>query len=246
MMMQRALRFSALVALATAFLLPGTNAGALTIDFSGFGHGDVIADPAGSLGIATFTVTNTGGGPDIGAIFDTERLSDPNDPDLLRQGPAGIDGVWDGGNLPNDFVFGNALIIQQNSSNCATGTCSDPNDEAGGGIINITFAMSVTSFGLDVIDIDDGESEGGLTFYDGGDSQFFSWASLVGAGNIGDNFVNEIAPITIEELGFTNIDRVSVELISSGAIDNLMIMPEPGTALLLALGLLGVATARRP
>ena len=65
------------------------------------------------------------------------------------------------------------------------------------------------------------------------------------AGGLGLSFV-EVA-LLAEELGIGAFDRVTVQLVSSGAIDNLTFapVPEPGTLAMLALGLTGLASFRR-
>jgi hypothetical protein len=89
------------------------------------------------------------------------------------------------------------------------------------------------------------ESAGGLIFFEGGNSVALSWESLLDVANLGNNSANRIEPVGIQELGFTNIDRVVVEVKGSGAIDNLVITPEPSATLLLAVGLLGLGVAGR-
>jgi hypothetical protein len=248
--------FSTALALAAALGF-GLEAGALTIDFDGGGnqHGTQIASPTGAVSGVTFTINNTGGGPDRGVLFDTEQQSDPNDGDLLRfgTGPGQNVGAWAGGNLPTDTVFNLALMIQENSTGCdLDGICDDPDDEANGGTIDIIFAVPVFSFGLDVLDIDAGESTGGLTFHDSaGGNTMLSWTTLVGLANLGNNTANEISPISIQDLGFTGIEKVTVTFIASGAIDNLEIeeefppVPEPTTAIFLSAALTGLAVFGR-
>jgi hypothetical protein len=216
------LRISALsTAVAVAGALGvGLKADALTIDFDDVGnqHGTQIASPSGSVGGVTFAITNNGGGPDRGVLFDTEQQSDPNDGHLLRfgTGPDDDPGAWAGGNLPTNTILNLALILQENSTGCdVAGVCDDPDDEGGGGTIDIVFAEPVFSFGLDVLDIDSGETGGGTSIV--------SWAALVGLANLGNNTANEIVPITIEDLGFTGIEKVTVTFIAWGAIDDLEI-----------------------
>ncbi len=254
--MLRSYVFSTALALAAALGF-GLEADALTLDFDGGGnqHGTQIANPSGAVSGVTFTINNNGGGPDRGVLFDTEQQSDPNDGDLLRfgTGPDNNPGAWAGGNLPTDTVFNLALMIQENSTGCdADGICNDPDDEGGGGTIDIIFAVPVFSFGLDMLDVDAGESSGGLTFHDSaGGSTMFSWTMLVGAADLGNNTANEISPISIQDLGFTGIEKVTVTFIASGAIDNLEIeqefppVPEPATAVLLGAALAGLAVFGR-
>ena len=128
-------------------------------------------------------------------------------------------------------MLGKALIIQENATGCGTGVCSDPDDEAGGGVIEMVLASSAFSVGLDVIDIDTNEASGGLTFWDDGTSVFLSFGSLIQASDLGNNSANRIAPISIQNAalaaaGFTGIDEVEVRFIHSGAIDNVTV-PEP-------------------
>jgi len=218
----------------------------VTFDGGSLVHGSVVSTLSG----ITFNVTNQGGGPSLGVAFDTEQASDPNDGDLLRvgTGPGANPGAWATGSLAPNTVLDKALIIQENATGCGTGVCSNPDDEAGGGVIEMVLASSVFSVGLDVIDIDTNEASGGLTFWDGGTSVVLSWSSLIQPSDLGNNSANRIAPISIlspalAAAGFTGIDRVEVRFIHSGAIDNVTV-PEPGGAELLGLGAAALLLSR--
>ena len=87
---------------------------------------------------------------------------------------------------------------------------------------------------------------GELTLTDStGASQTLSFASLLAGLEIGNNTANRIAPIDASDLGLEDIVTAEFLLGGSGAIDNITIVPEPGPALLMALGLSGLGYAGR-
>ena len=65
---------------------------------------------------------------------------------------------------------------------------------------------------------------------------------------VGDNSANRIAPFTLAGLsGLSQITRVELNLHGSGGVDNVTFepVPEPTTALLLALGVIGLGARAR-
>ncbi len=66
-----------------------------------------------------------------------------------------------------------------------------------------------------------------------------------GSIEFGDHTANRIEPITAEFLDVAAFDRVVVKFGGSGALDNIVVSPEPTTGLMLALGLAGLGTRSR-
>ena len=248
-------------ALTGALLLPGA-ASAIptqTIDFEGFAHGEIIDTDYAAQGITSFTITNLGGGPDLGVVGDTS-MPFAMDPDL--EGPPAS--MWDVGNLAPDTVLGNILFIQENSIGCQAGEapgtaldiCDNPDDEGSrpAGSIDILFSEAINTFGWDIIDVDSVIDElGTIVFHDGATTASLDWIDLQMRDNTivyGNNSANRIIAFTPAEVTaltgttITQFDRIVINMGGSGAIDNLVI-PEPGTAVLLISGMLGMAWFRR-
>ena len=200
-----------------------------------------------------FSVVNfhaSGGELNEGRIFDTNFTGTP-DPDL--------EDPWNGGNLPTATNLDRILIIQEHNSS------QSPDDEGdqgstGAGSITLEFTTAITSFGLDLVDIENGGSTeskfGFLQFFDGTSSTgeiFFSTFTTQGgaAGDavFGDNYINRVNLLTAASFGFASFDKVVVKLQGSGGIDNLTFteVPLPAAWLLLGAGLasLGIVARRR-
>ena len=228
-------------------LLPLT-AGATVIGFDGFAHGEVIDL---QLQGVTIEAHNTGGGPDLAVVFDSNRTG-TRDPDL--EAASGGQDLWSGGNLMGTDL-GGILILQENSWGCGDGICNKPDDEGSrpAGSITFAFEAAILSFGLDLIDIEDhGNEMGALVFEGSTGSQSIAFSDLLPAGLIGDNSANRVDPIDVLGLGIGTVNRVRVELGGSGALDNVSytthtLVPEPSTATLLGLALtfLGLHGRRR-
>lgn len=219
-----------------AFCLMAQPGFALTLDFSEFDHGDVVTSSQG-VGITT---TNIGGGPDLGVAFDT-NLSGTRDRDLERGTGFSV------GNLSGGTDLGLAIIIQENSQNCHTGTCSLPDDEGSrpAGSIDLDYSSLGTfdSLSVDLIDVESVTAENGsVEFFLGGTevasigfNDFLSDPSVV----YGDNSANRI----VDVVAGVDFDRVVFHLGGSGAIDNVTVtaanpVPEPSAALLFGMGAL--------
>ena len=107
-------------------------------------------------------------------------------------------------------------------------------------------------FGFDLIDVEDTTNENGsIVFHDGLSTFTITWDDYESGGAFevaglvfGDNFINRIPEITPGDVGLTKFDKVVINMGGSGGIDNLVI-PEPATALLLALGCAGFGILRR-
>jgi hypothetical protein len=244
---------------AGVLLLPSAANAITTLTFSGFANGEIVDVDFVPQGISTIATTNLGAGPNFGITADSGMMFNM-DPDL--EGPPIKN--WSAGNLPSNTALGNILIIQTNSTGCAAGQapgsaldiCDDPNDEGArpAGNFDITFTLPVDVFGFDLVDVENLIDEpGSIDFYEGLTSASLSWAQLqTRDGTIvwGDNSANRINSLTPAEVtlltgtAMTTFDRIVINMGGSGAIDNLVI-PEPGTAGLLVLGMLGLAAMGR-
>ena len=253
-----------LAALAAGLLLLPSAASAITtVTFSGFANGEIVDVDFVSQGISTITTTNLGAGPNFGVTGDSGMMFNM-DPDL--EGPPMS--TWSTGNLAPNTALGNILISQTNSTGCAAGQapgsaldiCDDPNDEGArpAGSFDITFTTAVDVFGFDLIDVEDAIATptgelGSIVFHEGLTSASLDWTDLQtrdGSIVFGDNSANRVGAFTPAEVTaltgttLTQFDRVVINMGGSGGIDNLII-PEPGTAGLLVLGMLGIAAMGR-
>jgi len=229
---------SLLAAFATTLLacaLGPATAAALTITFDDFEHGEVVTQ----LGDVTVTADSYWRPFDYAVAFDT-MATGTADPDLE-------DG-WAGGNLAGE-VLGRILILQENSAGCGTGVCSDPDDEGNRPAGTLTFDLGFGSaiFGFDLIDVDSTMAENGtLTLWDEqGESWSTDFMTLLAGFDIGDHTANRIQPLIADNLGLGPIVRAQFVMGGSGGIDNVELVPEPTTALLLGLGLIGLGRAGR-
>lgn len=193
-----------------------------------------------------FDISSFGG---LGAtIFDSDPAG-PNvgtlDPDLL------VD-------------LGNILIVQnvEFPDMSTPGIFDTPNDEPGGGNITFDFIEPVSLISIDLIDIDRPDQGVMVVLTD-----IFG---LVRTYAVADNWSNDLSvdgPDGYDTLSLTTLTEqvgegggsaiasqddefdpslvasLSVTFIGSGGLDNLWIVPSPGTAVLLALG--GIALTRR-
>jgi hypothetical protein len=236
----------------SSFLLLGAGpSGALTIDFDDFAHGEAFAQGYEiMLGVTLTTVNaaNPGGSIDYGAAFDTTLTeSETSDDDLLFQGG------WAGGNLfgepLHDPRLNRILIIQENGLGCATGLCTDPDDEGGrpAGSFHFDFPDTFSHFSFDLVDVDDAMSEKGKVEFFAGDVlvKDYSFAEFEGLGQ-GVVFGNRSAN-HIELLDTGAYNRVVIHMGGSGGVDNLVMsqVPEPGTLVLVGLGLTGLSIVSR-
>lgn len=245
-------RFFASAALFALLLSPASPVPALTIDFEGLAHGEVV-NGAFADGVS-IDVENFRRSWDLALAFDTGRT---------RTRARDLQGPFSVGNLTGEDL-GNVLLIAQNKFRCEDGFCDLPDDEflRPAGAVSFDFDDAQKSFGFDVLDLDrfsrktarldfylDGAKVAGIAFAelfcDGGSGPFCD-ASLVA----GNRSANRIQPILSDALG-SEFDRVVVTLGGAGAIDNvvtqpLAAVPEP-SALWLAGSALGgvIALARK-
>ncbi|MEM1183957.1 MAG: hypothetical protein AAGI53_03040 [Planctomycetota bacterium] len=221
-----------------------------SIDFSVDGGGIALQNGQEILGSEfnpLFDVTTDAAGGL--AIFDT---TDPgpnsagNDPDLLVN-------------------LGNALIMQENNIQTQTtpGIFDTPNDEGSGGNITFSFLAATELASVTLIDMNGGNG-GTVTLTDaGGNVRVFDvpqmWTNDIDSeGPLGFGVIDfaELGPqtadtsvevtVTQNDAGFdlSQVVELNIFFVGSGAVDNLEIIPAPGTVALAFAGM-GFAARRR-
>jgi hypothetical protein len=251
--------FSGGLPLLVAFLIavfPLSQARSTTIDFDSLQHGEIVdTQLSSSLGV-TISAVNAGGGPDLAIAFDSLETGTA-DPDL--EGPS-----WSGGNLDRLTSLGRLLIIAENDRDRnGDQLIDDPDDEGSrpAGSLFFEFEVPILSFGFDLIDVE-GSAEFGQTsgfiavFYDENNTPLaqVSFGAFVDGGSpffvpgvaYGNNTANRITPITAEALALTHFQKVELNLGGSSAVDNINFepIPEPGTLVLVGIGLALTALTR--
>lgn len=181
--------------------------GTTTIDFEGFGEGDVvsvISDSNGDIGVHGFN-PDLGGGVNAAMIFDAECVG-------------GCSGGDDDLNFPG---HGNVLIITEDQNS------SDPDDaDAVGSYVAFDFSAyasgTVTVESVDIGDVEFAEGEVGaeVRLYGPGPALI----TTVALPNTGDNNIETLG------IGVDGVEMMVVQLNGSGAIDNLQINTVPAFA----------------
>jgi hypothetical protein len=232
---------------------PATPVLALTLDFEDRAHGDVVSNQYQEDGV-DIVVDNVNRDHDIGVAFDTGTSGNV---DVDLEGPFSV------GNL-GGIDLGRILVINQNDEGCDDGVCDVPDDEGRrpAGTITLDFDFLLSSFGLDLIDIDSTAAERGSIAFFLGDSStpllavdFESLFCPAGGGPFcdpslvaGNRSANRVQPFTEQAVG-SAFDRVVIAMGGSGGVDNLVAtpVPEPATLALAApaLALLALAARRR-
>jgi hypothetical protein len=241
-------------------------ASGVTLDFDDLGleHGSVMSDQYAGV---TIIVDNENRDFDYAVLFDSSLTHATRDEDLEAFGrygeplpPANELIAWSGGNLQGTEL-GLMLIIQEIKDDCETGTCSNTDDEGGrpAGSLGFVFDIPVSKVGFDLIDVESHTLEEGsvsLLLTDGeGDEQWVEipFATFLDEDDLGNNTANRIEPFVASQLvegngdGF-GIATLRINLGGSAAVDNVTFepVPEPGTALLMGLGLAALAIRRSP
>ena len=237
-------RINPIKVLFVVLMLTAPASQAAVLDFEGFANGQIMDTEYQPL--VTISTTNTGGGPNLGVIFDT-TLSNTLDPDL--EGPFNSNTIG----LADNYDPGNVLIIQEHADSCSMGICSRPDDEGSrpAGWITFDFAQSIQLVSLDFFDIEtveDGATPNNrIRLYDAADSEVLAniyHTPPTGGDNLWDQLLFDAA-LHPELL---SIGKVEVYMGGSGAIDNLVynVVPIPATAWLFGTALLGfIGFARR-
>jgi hypothetical protein len=251
---------SAVSACVACVFAVSAQAGSVTLDFDAVGDGAIVSDGTSSTGLysgISISALNVGGGPNLAVAYDSGGgIGRDNDLEENRFSSRFTNAATGTGGFTG---FGNLLIVQENSDGCSTGTCSRPDDEAGGGFLRFAFDRVHVLESFDYFDIDgspdqQAESISVKLFTTDG----FDWSDSVNGTDVvllddllstgGDNTFRTYmldSPLAIFGIQF--------EFSSSGAIDNLELstpitsteIPEPGTLALLLSGLLAAGVLAR-
>lgn len=237
--------FSSLVAaLPLCAALP---AGAVSLDFESFDHGDVVAAPVAIHGDYTLVTENFARSYDAAIAFDTDASGTADDD--LERGSG-----FAAGNIA-DAQLGKILILQE-YDDCDAISCDSPDDEGSRPAGKFTFLLDERqeSFSFDLVDVDSATSEAGrITFFLLADGAVdvtvasFSFSEFLGLGQgvqFGNNSANRI------DLGGVGpFNAFEIRMGGSGGIDNIATdgtpVPEPASVALLTLGLAAIAFAQR-
>jgi hypothetical protein len=248
------MRCARVASIALAALFAATSAQALTIDFE--------SRPNGEAG--PFQVTFPGLTVDVSA--DVPPPGDHAGLAIFDSDPAGPNAGGDDADLLVDT--GNILILQNGDAPYTTqtvpGIFDTPNDDEDGGIFYFDFNSPVFMASIDLIDINAGGMLS-VILRDGstGSRTYLvpnGWTGDVAAGDVGIQTLDlttladqigvgpgMLIATASESAGFDANDVVQVEINFGGsaAVDNVTFIPEPGTAMLVGLGLAAMGARRR-
>lgn len=167
--------------------------------------GQIIDDEYSQVGITIRAESN--GGDDAVILFDSEHPTS-NDDDLQTPGTG----------AGNDTPLGMVLVIADDLiDNDGDGLVDDPGDEELGGTIIIEFEEPATLCGLGLLDLDKGGVGSVVTLFDASGAQI----DEVDLPSLGDNSFQELVALV------ENVSRIEVQLISSGAIPFIDLVPCP-------------------
>ena len=146
---------SALCACIACVFAVSAQAGSVTLDFDAVSDGAIVSDGTSSTGIysgISISALNTGGGPNLAVAYDSGgAIGRDSDLEENRYGSNFTNGATGTGGFTG---FGNLLIVQENSNNCGSGTCSQPDDEGGGGFLRFAFDRAHVLESFDYFDVD--------------------------------------------------------------------------------------------
>lgn len=218
-------------------LLFSAAASAVTLDFEGFAHGQVMDDEYEAVrGVQIYATDRAQNEWRKAVIFDTRLPSTDgdgdgdSDPDLkapFAGNPSSL-----GPANP-----GNVLIIQENTNGCGDGICNHPDDHSGGGMLIFQFDSAVAVQSLDIFDTE--EAGGKLLFADMKGDVFKSIdIPVIGNGEWQQILFNG-------GKGIEGVYYFAVKLKGSGAIDNLTYVPVPASVWLFGSALAFLGARRR-
>lgn len=235
-------------------------AGTVTLDFDAVGDGGVVSDGTSSIGVysgISISALNTGGGPNLAVAYDSGgAIGRDSDLEENRRASKFTDAATGTGGHTG---FGNLLIVQENSTGCSTGSCDNPDDEAGGGYLRFAFEQLHLFRTFDYFDVDGAPDQQAETIaVKLFTSEGFEWSDPVNGSDVlmiddllstgGDNTFRTYV-FDVPEFVY----GIEFEFSSSGAIDNLVLetpnaqveVSAPGVVLIFALGLIGLGALSR-
>ncbi|NOT01750.1 MAG: PEP-CTERM sorting domain-containing protein [Phycisphaerales bacterium] len=231
-----------------------SNVNAATLTFEGLANGEQVSGQFAAMPGSPI-LSFTGGANNLGtAIFDSTNP-----------------GVNSGGPDPDLLVnLGNVLILQSPQSPAVTGNRFDvPNDSnVGAGSMVFTFGSAVRPESITLVDVDRHVTLDVIMTDSGGNTRKFdvppNWTNDISDGVPNGYDVLDLTETLLAQIGeggtstphattfgpFNEFDVRRLEVLfqgssPSGAIDNLVYTPEPGTAVLVGCGLMALARRRR-
>ncbi|MEM1107962.1 MAG: hypothetical protein AAGH99_04645 [Planctomycetota bacterium] len=225
------------MALSAAALSAPAYAATEKLDLSSLQHGSVVS--GATIDGVTIGVENISDPTfNLAVVFDS-RERGTEDRDL--EGPNGLDtDDFATGNLVGTNV-GNLIIIQENSGgSVVNGVHTSPDDEGSrpAGNLFFDFATPITSFGFDLIDVEETETfikgSGFFATLLSGDQQFQvnfnELPSLDPTVEFGNNSANRIDPIEASDFGVVSFDSVTINFGGSAGVANInytTVVPSP-------------------
>lgn len=218
----------AAVSVAATGAFTSAHADVITIDFNDLGRGDTIADQYSEH--VKFSSAPGRNGFGVAMVFDTKNFSG-GDRDLKGKLKHSVTG--------KKKNFKKIAIISEDND------ASDPDDNATGGSLIMSFAEGVTFFGFDAIDINHKES---ITL-----DLFGADGTNLGTFSNGKQTAKDREFFEILTGGVSDVFKAVINLSGSGAVDNIKFqtalapapVPVPAALPLMLTGLGGMFWARR-